>query len=155
MKPPLPAGLRRARKDDLSAMVDLLGELFAIETDFPVRPDRQAAGLAALLRDRRNSLIVAVEGGEVIGMATMQVLVSTAEGGPVGLVEDVVVCSHHRGRGIGKKLVAALESIARAQGLLRLQLLADERNGPAAFFYGGLGWTMTGMRAWRKLLRPC
>jgi GNAT superfamily N-acetyltransferase len=155
MKVALPEGLRRARSSDLSAMADLLGELFGIETDFMARPERQRAGLRALLRGKGRYAIVAEEDGTVVGMATLQIIVSTAEGGPVGLVEDVVVCSHYRGRGIGTKLLTALEAIARREGLLRLQLLADERNGPAACFYGGLGWSMTNMRAWKKLLPGC
>jgi GNAT superfamily N-acetyltransferase len=151
----LPEGLRRARLADIASMSDLLGELFGIETDFETRPERQRAGLRALLRGKGRHAIVAEEDGAVVGMATLQVLVSTAEGGPVGLVEDVIVCSHYRGRGIGGKLIAGLEGIARREGLLRLQLLADERNAPAARFYGGSGWTMTNMRAWKKLTRNC
>lgn len=155
MENALPAGLRFAGKDDVPALVRLLGELFSIETDFLFRPETQAAGLEVLMRNRENFVLVAEEEGEVIGMAIMQTLVSTAEGGKVALVEDVVVGALHRGRGVGKKLLSALESLAREKGLLRLQLLADERNGPAASFYGGRGWSVTGMRAWKKLLARC
>lgn len=36
---------------------------------------------------------------QVVGMSTLQVLVSTSEGGHVGFIEDVVVDSTARGRG--------------------------------------------------------
>jgi ribosomal protein S18 acetylase RimI-like enzyme len=155
MRRGLPAGLRRARSGDLASMADLLGELFGIETDFEARPERQIAGLRVLLKRRGCVVLVAEEGGEVVGMATMQTLVSTAEGGPVGSVEDLVVCSHFRGRGIGSKLIAALEDIARGEGFLRLQLLADERNAPAASFYAERGWNKTNMKSWMKRFEPC
>lgn len=149
------SGLRRAGPGDLAAMADLLGELFGIETDFEARNERQLAGLKALMLKRGCHVLVAEADGAVVGMATLQTLVSTAEGGPVGLVEDVVVRSRYRGRGIGTRLVEGIEEIARLEGLLRLQLLADGRNGPAAGFYSGLGWSKTNMGAWKKLLSRC
>lgn len=45
----------------------------------------------------------------IVGMATIQTLISTAEGGRVGLVEDVVVDESFRGKGIGKLLLAGIE----------------------------------------------
>ena len=38
-------------------------------------------------------------------MCTVQTLISTAEGGPVGLVEDVIVRADYRGHGIGARLL--------------------------------------------------
>ena len=95
--------IRRAEPRDLEELTGLLQELFRIEVDFTPDPDRQRQGLSLLLADRTDSCVVAAESaGRVVGMGTVQTLISTAEGGPVGLVEDVIVAASHRGRGVGR-----------------------------------------------------
>lgn len=148
--------LRPARPTDLEALVALLGDLFSLEADFTPAPERQRRGLALLLDGSpdRQGFVVEIR-GRVAGMATAQVLVSTAEGGPVGLVEDVVVAPEHRGRGLGTRLLAEVEAWARARGLTRLQLLADRENSPALRFYERAGWAPTQLACWRrKILSP-
>ena len=133
-------------------MVGLLDLLFAIEADFRPDPARQRQGLALLLDDRRAKVLVAELTDGVVGMCTGQLVVSTAEGGPALLVEDVVVDPDHRGRGIGRAMLAALADWARGRGVRRLQLLADANNGPALAFYDRLGWRATALVCWRLTL---
>lgn len=147
----LQATVREAGSADIPAMVELLGELFALEEDFQPDSDRQFRGLEALLADSSTGRAwVAVVDGQVAGMCTLQVLVSTAEGGRVGLVEDVVVAKAYRGRGVGRKLVEALGRWSARHGLLRLQLLADRDNAGALGFYERLGWHRTRLTCLRK-----
>ena len=137
--------VRAARPTDMARMVGLLDLLFAIEADFRPDPARQRQGLALLLDDRRAKVLVAELTDGVVGMCTGQLVVSTAEGGPALLVEDVVVDPDHRGRGIGRAMLAALADWARGRGVRRLQLLADANNGPALAFYDRLGWRATAL----------
>lgn len=144
-------GIRAGRPSDLENLVALLQELFAIEADFAPDPERQRRGLALLLDGSAGrKVFVADTGGRAVGMATVQVLISTAEGGPVGLVEDVIVARERRGRGVGRRLLAAVETWARERGLTRLQLLADRENAPALAFYEKAGWRRTRLECWRK-----
>jgi GNAT superfamily N-acetyltransferase len=76
-------------------------------------------------------------------MCTVQLTVSTARGGLSAGVEDVVVDAARRGTGLGGRLMAAAEAWARAQGAVRLALLADETNTPALDFYTHLGFSRT------------
>ena len=131
--------------EDLERLVGLLDLLFTIEADFRPDPARQQQGLALLLDDRRARVLVAERAGNVVGMCTGQLVVSTAEGGPALLVEDVVVDANHRGRGVGRALLAALADWARGRGVRRLQLLADGSNGSALAFYDRLGWRATAL----------
>ena len=137
--------VRAARPKDMARMVGLLDLLFAIEADFRPDPARQRQGLALLLDDERARVLVAERADGVVGMCTGQLVVSTAEGGPALLVEDVVVDPDHRGRGVGRALLAALADWARGRGVRRLQLLADGNNGPALAFYDRLGWRATAL----------
>ncbi len=140
--------VRPARITDLPALVELLCQLFSIETDFEVRPDRHARGLRLLLgavRRGRAYVAVAKKQEDVVGMATVQIVVSTAEGARSGWIEDVVVRKDLRGAGIGTLLMADIAQWARANNLARLQLLADRRNRPALTFYDRLAFQTTNM----------
>jgi GNAT superfamily N-acetyltransferase len=144
-----PAGL-----DDLPALQKLLGELFAREHDFQPDTEKQACGLGLILDDsKRGQLFVARQGGEVIAMASILITVSTAEGGLVGLLEDVIVAKPHRSHGIGRQLLDYVLHWCRQQGLLRLTLLTDHDNHAALAFYERAGFSrseMTVLRYWLK-----
>lgn len=145
--------IRPARADDLAQCVDLLDELFRLERDFAPDARRQMRGLSLLLENDSARVLVADDDGEVVGMLSVQRLVSTAEGGSVGLVEDVVVPAVRRGQGIGRALMDAAEEWARRENLSRLQLLAERGNQPAQAFYQRLGWASTQLLALRMGLR--
>jgi GNAT superfamily N-acetyltransferase len=150
------AKIRNAQPEDLESLTALLRELFSIEADFAADAGRQRRGLALMLDGclKHRCVKVAELEGEVVGMVTAQLLISTAEGGIVALVEDMVVDSRHRGRGIGRQLMDAIESWSRERGASRLQLLADRTNFSALDFYDKIGWRPTRMiclrRKWNK-----
>jgi GNAT superfamily N-acetyltransferase len=137
--------IRPAQHKDIDTLVGLLEALFSLEADFSPHPERQRRGLALMLDGcgKHRCLLVAETAGEVVAMASIQTLISTAQGGPVGLVEDVVVAKAWRGRGIGQQLMAAIGDWARRHGLTRLQLLADRHNRKALDFYAKAGWQAT------------
>lgn len=136
--------IRAARPTDVSRLVGLLGELFSIEEDFAPDPARQRAGLDLMFAAPHvRAVMVAEAGGQVVGMATGQLVVSTAEGALSAWIEDVIVQRELRGQGIGRLLILAIEEWAAARGASRLQLLADAGNAAALAFYRRLGWTRT------------
>jgi ribosomal protein S18 acetylase RimI-like enzyme len=143
--------LRTAEFDDIESMILLLAELFALEADFQVDANKQRAGLELLLNSDNGKIFIAENAnGQVVGMCSVQILISTAEGAKVGLVEDLIVSAAYRGQGIGKKLLLFLENWASQQGLKRLQLLADKNNQPALEFYARQKWQFTQLIALRK-----
>ncbi len=143
--------IRTATEQDEGALVRLLGQLFAIESDFEPDRDRQARGLRGLLESDA-IVLVAELGGAVVGMVTAQFVVSTAEGGTSAWLEDLVVDSNCRGRGVGSELLEAACRAAAERGCTRIQLVADDDNAPALAFYRHHGWTATRLRAWRATL---
>ena len=145
--------IRPATPADLEAMVRLLGVLFSIEADFRPEPDRQRRGLSRLLEDpARRMVLVAERAGTVVGMVTAQLVISTAEGGDSGLLEDLVVEERWRGAGVGCALLEEAERWVRARGASRLQLLADRGNQPALRFYARRGWSSTRMVCLRRTM---
>ena len=144
--------IRTATIDDIPAMAELLHELFAIEADFTPDYDTQIRGLGMLIESESAKIFVAEDNGHVVGMCTIQVIISTAMGMEVGAMEDVVIDVDHRGKGIGSAMMCLVEQWARAKGLGRLQLLADKDNGPALCFYRQQGWKHTNLIGWMKQL---
>jgi len=145
--------IRPACADDITMMTDLLRELFSIEADFKFDAARQHRGLSMILEQPETRCIMVAESdGQVVGMCSVQMLVSTAEGGYSGLMEDLVVRLDCRDKGIGRKLVHAITQWCAAKGVTRLQLLADYENAPALRFYGKNGWRGTQMICLRKMI---
>ncbi len=146
--------IRPARPADVPAMCDLLADLFEIESDFDADREKQANGLRLLLEDPsgRSKVFVAVRDGRVIGMCSVQTIISTAEGGPAAIMEDLVMLREHRGSGFGTALLETVREWCLAQGITRLQLLADKDNTRAFAFYVNRGWLGTNLVCLRKRL---
>ncbi len=146
--------IRSAHPEDIPRLCNLLGDLFSLESDFQPDIEKQARGIGLLLEDASgpSHVLVAVHDGVVIGMSSVQTLISTAEGGRVGLVEDVIVDKRFRSRNVGTLLLDGIIAWSMKKGLLRLQLLADRENHQALNFYVSRGWTSTRLNCWRKML---
>ena len=142
-----------ATEADLPAMADLLHELFTLESDFQPERDKQLRGLRLILdTPALGRLFVLRIDGKVAGMASALITVSTAQGAPVLLLEDVIVSRAHRGTGLGRKLVEHVCAWAKEQDMARVTLLADQDNAPALAFYARLGFEPSAMVVRRKSL---
>ncbi|AEF96210.1 GNAT family N-acetyltransferase [Methanotorris igneus] len=140
-----------AKKEDIDDMINLLKQLFEIEKDFTPNYEKQRKGLELLLNSKNAVIFVARYNGKVVGMCSIQTLISTAEGGKVGILEDLVVDENFRGKGIGSKLLSEAERYCKEKGgLLRLSLLADKDNKKALEFYKSRGWKFTNLICLRK-----
>ncbi|HEY8565596.1 MAG TPA: GNAT family N-acetyltransferase [Beijerinckiaceae bacterium] len=82
---------------------------------------------------------VATWGGEPAGMALWFYNFSTFRGRHGVYLEDLFVRPAHRGRGIGKALLAHLARRCVAEGLPRLEWWVLDWNEPALAFYRSLG----------------
>ncbi|HZW25349.1 MAG TPA: GNAT family N-acetyltransferase [Gallionella sp.] len=140
-----------ATAEDLPRLADLLAELFTLESDFKPERDKQLRGLQLILDNPAlGRLFVLRADGQVAGMANALITVSTAEGGRVLLLEDVIVSRVHRGGGYGRRLVEHVLGWAHEQGMTRVTLLADRDNHAALDFYRRLGFEPSHMTVLRK-----
>ena len=143
-----------ATEADLPAMADLLHELFTLESDFKPEREKQLRGLRLILHTPQiGQLFVLRVDGKLAGMANALITVSTAQGTRVLLLEDVIVSRNYRGAGLGRRLVEHVCEWARAQGMTRVTLLADEANAPALAFYERLGFQESAMVVRRRSIR--
>ncbi|MDA8028956.1 MAG: GNAT family N-acetyltransferase [Nitrospiraceae bacterium] len=137
-----------ARPEDIPALSDLLADLFSLETDFRVDRTRQIRGLRMILAspDRGTVLVARDITGTIVGMVSIQLLVSTAAGGISGQIEDLVLQRGVRSRGLGSRLLREGLAWGQSRGSLRFQLAADLRNAPALSFYTRRGFRTSSMR---------
>jgi GNAT superfamily N-acetyltransferase len=100
--------ITKATKEDIPWLCELLGFLFAQEAES--QPDRslQSAGLQNIMDfPERGQILVLREWGSPLGMINLLFTVSTALGGRVAILEDMVVHPDHRGSGAGSKLTTS------------------------------------------------
>ena len=143
-----------AKSADLPRLVELLGMLFESEAEFAANPEKQRAGLQAILADpKKGTIFVARDGRQVVAMASLLYTVSTAEGGKAALFEDLVVAPEHRKRGIGQALLKHVVAEARKEGVLRITLLTDMQNERAQAMYRRAGFVGSPMKPMRLKLK--
>jgi len=138
--------LEPATIEDLPQLVELLVALFSVEEDF--RPDKakQEHGLRLILEQpNRGRIFVLRTDHMVIGMVNLLFTISTAEGGLVILMEDVVVHPQHRRQGYGGKLLDYAIQFARAKNFRRITLLTDKISAESQAFFSKHGFSFSSM----------
>ena len=142
-----------ATVEDLPALADLLHELFSKESDF--RPDqvRQMRGLKLIIEQPNKGRIFVLRSyGKLLGMINLLFTISTAEGGAVIILEDLIVVQDHRSEGLGAQLLTYALDFARQKDFLRITLLTDRLDEAAKKFFQRHGFSESGMVPMRWLL---
>ena len=138
--PPTAATLRPARPADSAAIATLIRELAEYER---LAHEAVATGddiHRHLFGDRPTAEVIMAEvAGEPVGFALFFQNFSTFRGCPGIYLEDLFVRPEHRGRGIGKSLIAAVARVAVDRGAGRLDWAVLSWNTPAIDFYRSLG----------------
>jgi N-acetylglutamate synthase-like GNAT family acetyltransferase len=132
--------------EDLPQLVQLLVALFSEEADF--RPDKvkQEHGLRMILEQPKLGRIFVLRTDHtVIGMVNLLFTISTAEGGPVILMEDVIVHPQHRRQGYGGRLLDHAVAFAREKSFKRITLLTDRISAESQAFFASHGFGFSSM----------
>ncbi len=97
------------------------------------RPTRE------FLADPRHHIVVAVDGGAVVGFASAVHYVHPDKPSPELWINEVGVASTHRGRGVGKAVLKALLEHARGLGCAEAWVLTERSNQTAMRLYASSG----------------
>jgi predicted N-acetyltransferase YhbS len=130
--------VRSARVED----VDQLARLFD-ELGHPQTEDALARALEAALADPRADVLVADDGGAVVGAATYFLVPVVHDSRPWCRITALIVNEAHRGHGIGQRLVEAAEAAARDAACSRIEATSARHRSGAHRFYDGLGYGQT------------
>lgn len=138
---------------DIPALCDLLEILFSQEAEFTPNREAQQQGLNAIIANPElGSVLTARFGGQIAGMVVLLYTISTALGGRVALLEDMIVSPVHRDRGVGAKLLEQAIACAERNGCKRITLLTDQDNHHAQHFYRRHGFDSSPMLPFRRLI---
>ena len=129
--------VRRAAPRDVPGLAVLLEQL-----GYPASLEALEGRLERLDSD----LYVADDGGELLGLAALQVMHVLQHDAPSARLTALVVREDARGRGVARALVAAVESAARAAGCERLHVTTANHRADAHAAYRALGFEDTGRR---------
>lgn len=142
-----------AIEKDIPELCQLLGELFDQEAEFEPDIEAQLRGLKIIIGTPEvgNILVVRKE-GKIIAMVSLLYSISTALGGRVCMLEDIVVAPEFRGSNSGTELLEHAIEHARKQGVLRITLLTDQANEAAQRFYHRQGFSLSSMVPMRRLI---
>lgn len=145
--------IEQATLDDLPQLTELLMELFSLEGDFVPDPVRQTRGLRLLLEaPNRGRIFVLKQNDAILGMINLLFTISTAEGGVVFLLEDLIIRREYRGHGLGSRLLEHALEYARKKDVKRITLLTDRLNADAQRFYKRHGFFESAMLPMRYVL---
>jgi GNAT superfamily N-acetyltransferase len=145
--------IEQATLEDLPQLTDLLFDLFTQEADFAPNRIKQMRGLRLILEQpNRGRIFVLRQNGTILGMINLLFTISTAEGGFVILLEDVVVHRDHRGKGVGDKLLKRAIEYARKKDFQRITLLTDRLNADGQRFFKAHGFNESHMLPMRLIL---
>jgi GNAT superfamily N-acetyltransferase len=131
------AKVRAATHDDVATLIGVSEWLFAPPGSRPASWDEHRAAVA--LRDAIDShdsvVLVADEGGRLVGFLTAYQDLHSVRFGYRAWIEDFAVDPERRSRGIGKRLLDAAKAWARERGATHLELDSAETRHDAHRFY--------------------
>src|ERR671936_1534066 len=144
-----------ATEADLDELSELLGELFAEESDFRPNKEKQLRGLRLIFEQpNRGRVFVLRRDHSIVGMINLLFTISTAEGGFVILLEDLVVHKEFQGKGYGSKLLNHAIEFAKQKNFLRITLLTDRPENVAQEFFRKHGFVESSMIPMRLWIAP-
>ncbi|MGZ8191124.1 MAG: GNAT family N-acetyltransferase [Methylococcaceae bacterium] len=145
--------IEKATADDIPSLCKLLDLLFSQELEFKSDQSAQETGLRAIIENPDlGTILVTRKNNRIIGMVNLLFTISTALGGRVAILEDMVVSPTERGSGIGSSLLDAAIITARESGCKRITLLTDDSNKIAHQFYKKHGFNLSPMVPFRLML---
>jgi len=144
-----------ATEADLDELSEMLGELFAQEGDFRPDKEKQLRGLRLIFEQpSRGRVFVLRQNGAIVGMINLLFTISTAEGGFVIVLEDLVIHKKYQGKGYGRRLLQHAIDFAKQKNFLRVTLLTDRPENVAQEFFRHHGFVESSMIPMRLWITP-
>lgn len=139
--------------EDLPALTDLVMNLLETSKDFTPDQTMQERGLQLILEQpSRGRIFVVRNKDKIFGMVNLLFTISTARGGFVILMEDVVIHPDHRGQGYGAMLVDYVFEFAKKKQFKRITLLTDKMSAESQEFFKKQGFEYSNMIPMRRII---
>lgn len=148
-----PVRVEPATIEDLPGLIELVADLMELQDDFT--PDREAhdRGIRLILEEPSRGRIFVLRSDErIIGMVNLLFTISTALGGFVILLEDVIIHPDHRNQGYGTILLQHVIDFGRHKDFKRITLLTDRLGSGTQEFFQRHGFEFSRLIPMRLLL---
>lgn len=132
------------------AVLQDAAELARLNALFNGEGGSTAAQIADSLSDGQEIVCVAEEGGRLVGFCCGQVFRSMCYPAPWGEITELFVAEGHRRRGVGRELMALVESELGARGADAFKLYTGADNPGARALYRSCGYTEAPERMFQK-----
>ncbi len=130
-----------AAVDDLPHLAELLSDLFTKEAEFRPDTSKQLRGLEMIItQPNKGRIFVLRSFDRILGMINLLFTISTAEGGSVIILEDLIVRQEYRSQGFGAQLLEYAMEFAKQKEFLRITLLTDRLDEAAKHFFAKHGF---------------
>jgi len=129
--------IRELTLNDLDGLIRLLGQLWVGK-----QIDQNAVEkvISKGLKSDHQVYLCATDKEKLIGYCSLTIKNNLWMAANLGNVDELVVDSNYRNRGIGKMLMAEIESIAKKNNCIRLELDSAFHRITAHKFYDSLGF---------------
>jgi len=139
--------------EDLPALIELVMNLLSGSSDFTADQVLQERGLRLILEQpNRGRIFVVRNNDRIFGMVNLLFTISTARGGFVILMEDLVIHPDHRGQGYGEMLVNYVVEFAKQKNFKRITLLTDRMSAESQAFFAKRGFEHSHMIPMRRII---
>jgi GNAT superfamily N-acetyltransferase len=139
--------------EDLATLTELVVSLLGGSGDFTPEPMLQQRGLRLILEQpSRGRIFIVRNADQIFGMVNLLFTISTARGGFVILMEDLVIHPDHRGQGYGTRLLDHVVEFAGAKEFKRITLLTDRISAESQEFFRKRGFEYSNMIPMRLII---
>ena len=145
----MPAGIivRDIRQEDMSSLAALYSQFWGEKSDVEKMCDKFVQ-----LQDNDAYILLCAEEQDKLAGSVMGIVCEELYGEcePFLVLENMVVDSDYRKRGIGKQLFVELEIRAKQKGCRQIILVTETNRNDACAFYESLGFHPTDSKGYKK-----
>ena len=130
--------IRLVMRDEYNQLLGLMRQLNPLD---PEASEIEFQVFKEIINSKYLDLLVAEDGGVLLGSCYLNVIPNITRGGrPYAVIENVVIDSAHRNRGIGKSLLDHAVKLAWKQNCYKVMLMSGRTEGAVHAFYKKCGF---------------
>ena len=135
--------IREATVEDSTITAQLMSQLIEASgyEGWQVSPEQVEESLRKMANSDAYQVLLAEDEGQVVGLLSLSFRHTLFHPAPSALLDELVVEQGHRGRGVGRQLMAEAIERCRAAGCCEIEVGTERSNEAAQKFYRQHGFS--------------